>query len=85
MNVRLHIERVILDGAPLGSRDLARFRAGLQAELGRLLAQIGVPPGWCGGGRFPSTPADPVALEPETAPARWGEEIARALYGGFRR
>lgn len=42
-HIELHIEKVILDGIGVGTHDQEGFRGGLEAELGRLLTERGLP------------------------------------------
>jgi hypothetical protein len=92
--VRLRVDRVVLDGVALEPRAAARFRAGLEGELSRLLADGGVPGAWRAGGAQPSSPAAAVASTgggggggPATPAAAHGlgVEVARSVYGGFGR
>lgn len=75
--VRLHIERVVLDGFPAGSVHAPVFQAALQEELVRLLTRTRAR-GW----------TSPALARAEGAAARlsapgdsaaWGREIARAV------
>ena len=37
--IHVHIDRLVLDGLPFTGRDAARFRAGIESELSRLLSE----------------------------------------------
>lgn len=58
--IDLRIDRVVLDGLPLTASERDLFRAGLEAELGRLLTERGLP----GGGTRTSLAAHPPAMAP---------------------
>ena len=83
MNVRLHIERLVLDGFPAGDRD--RIAAALEVELTRLFAEQGVPPGLTGGGAIPALDGGAFDVTPGARPDRIGAQAAESLYGGLAR
>jgi hypothetical protein len=83
MNVKLHIEQLILEGFPLPGTQGAAVKSAVEAELGRLvqangigtdlqhrqmLQQVGAP-----GFQYPAA-ATPGAL---------GKQIARSVYAGI--
>jgi hypothetical protein len=82
MRVRLRIEHVVLDGLPLQASDGPLVQAALAAELGRRLAEPGVPRGLLqagalrvlDGGEVPGVSA---------VPAEAGRQIARAVAAGL--
>lgn len=80
--VNVHIERLILDGLIVATRDRAALGAALETELARLIADGGLPVGLAGGGAAPSLPAAAIQLNGDNDPARLGRQIARAVYGG---
>ena len=77
MNVRLHIEELVLEGFPPGDRH--RIAEAVQAELARLFGTQGVP------STLPALPdmgrlrTEVGGLHP-TRPERSGADIARAVY-----
>jgi hypothetical protein len=80
MNIRLHIEHLLLDGLPLAASQEPALRAALQAELGRLIVEDGMNAGsrsvdFRRGGDIRSAVSD--------TPARIGERIAGAVYAGI--
>ena len=85
MNVRLHIERLVLDGLPLAPGQAPLVQAAVETELARLLATGGVAPGLSGLGAVPALRADGLQIAPGAAPAGIGRQIARAVYGGIER
>ena len=85
MNIRIHIERLVLDGLPLAPGQAPFVQAAVEAELVRLLAAGGVAPGLSGLGAVPALRAGGLQLAPDAAPAGVGRQIARAVYGGIGR
>ena len=81
MRVRLHIERLVLEGLeiPAGARD--GLRRALQAELTRLIAAGGLAPWSAGGAALPALPAP--AIGAAGPPRRLGTAIAGAVYAGL--
>lgn len=81
--IRLHIEQLVLEGfAPGDSRGLA---AAVEAELARLLAEQGVPPGLAAGGRIPSLDGGSFPVTVGARPQQVGVQVARAVLGGMGR
>ena len=70
MNIELHIERLVLDGLPLGALDAVRVRAAVEAELSRLLTEGGIGSAWLAGGAVPSLHVGDVSLQAGAAPAQ---------------
>ncbi|HZS09154.1 MAG TPA: hypothetical protein VFD58_30245 [Blastocatellia bacterium] len=83
MNIKLHIERLILDGLPLDARQSAEVRAAVEAELTRLLTAGGLKQELLAGGATPSLRVEPVWLPRENDAAQSGARIARSVYGGI--
>jgi len=83
MNVRLHIEELVLDGFPPGDR--YRIAAAVEVELTRLLTERGVPPGLASGGAVPSLDGGSFGVAPEARPDRIGAQVAQSVYGGMSR
>ena len=79
-NLRLSIERIVLDGIALTGAETTRLRGAMQRELTRLLRQE-LPAGLRQGGAMPSVP--PVAMG-EIArgerPEAIGVRLARAVH-----
>ena len=86
MKVRLHIERLVIEGIDLPSDRVPAFRSALSGELGRLIAERGVDATLHSGGRVPSVTAAAVEVpHGGQSPRRLGEAIARSVHGGLRR
>jgi hypothetical protein len=81
--IRLHVERLVLDGVELDPRDAPRLREALQAELGRLLAEGGLHPALAGGGSRRAVDAAPLQTAPGQAPDALGTDLARSVYAGL--
>lgn len=85
MNVRVHIERLILDGLPVTSDQGGLVRAAVESELTRSLAADELAPGLMTSGSVPRVPGGTIQLAGETQPVRLGAQIARAVHGGLTR
>jgi hypothetical protein len=83
MNIRVHIERLVLDGVPLAHSQRPLLQAAVEAELARLLAQGGVAPSLQSGGTLPSLCADTIPLIAQSSPAEMGQQIAQSVYMGI--
>lgn len=81
MNINLHIERLILDGLPIDSRQGASVKEAVEAELTRLLEENGLSGSLQAGGAFPNLRTQSVDLSTGKSPAHAGEQIAQAVYG----
>lgn len=83
MSIRLHIERLVLDGIPGNSRDLGRLRAALETELGRLLGDH-ASAGLSGGSTHLAEIAAPaIRWTSNTDAAESGRNLARAIFSGM--
>ena len=82
MNVRLHIDRLVLDGIDVGPADRPRLQAAVEQELARLIAAGGISPELAGGVALPSVRAPQITLAPDAKSAQLGTAIAGAVYGG---
>lgn len=80
--IRLHVDSVVLDGIDLAPRERGRFRAALEGELGRLLAEDGVHPAIAGGGAYPRLRAA-APVDASASAAALGRQVARSVYGGM--
>jgi hypothetical protein len=80
MTIRVHIERLVLEGLPISRNDGPAVQAAVEGELARLLA--GNTPS-LSGGATPRVSAPAVALGGNDSPAQVGRQIARSVYGGL--
>lgn len=97
MNIRVHIDRLILDGLDLLPVQRTELQAALEAELARLLSAGGLSPALENGAALPVlrlgelSPLPAGELPASSAPgapgaaAGLGRQIARAVYGGLGR
>ena len=83
MRINVQIERLILDGLPIERHHGPLVQAAVEAELGRLLAAEGLAESLMSGGAMPSARAPGIGLASDGNPARLGEEIGAAVYGGI--
>jgi hypothetical protein len=80
MNINLHIERLVLDGLPVGHGQGALIKAAVEAELGRLLREGGLSQALRLGGAFASQRANSISMGGDDSPAQVGQQIGRAVY-----
>ena len=85
MNIKLHIERLVLDGLNVGPGQGVQVKAAVEAELARLLTSGGVSEALQSGGAFYQVRTGGVEVAAEGSPARLGHQIAHAVYGGIGR
>ncbi len=83
MKIKLHIERLILDGLPVASNQGPLVQAAVEAELARLLGVNGLSHELRSGGAVPEVAAGPLRLASESTPSKLGQQIARAVYRGI--
>ncbi len=83
MNTQVYIERLVLDGIDVPHRQRPLLQAAVEAELARLLAAGGVASGLREGGALPRLQGGAIQLAEGRDPARLGQQIARAVYGGI--
>jgi hypothetical protein len=83
LKIRLHIERMVLNGLAVDRAHGGRVRGALQAELARLLASGGVSPELRSGAVVPSLRGEKLRVAKGSAPAELGRNIAAAVYGGI--
>jgi hypothetical protein len=83
MNVRVHIDRLVLEGLPVHRRQGAQLQDAIEAELGRLLAEGGVGSELAAGGAWARLPGSALQLSTVESPAPLGAAIARTIYGSI--
>lgn len=83
MNINLHIERLVLNGIPIGPGQSPLLQAAVEAELTRLLVNGGLSGALRSGGTFYNVRTAGVQMAHDGGPARLGEQIAGAVYGGI--
>lgn len=82
MNVRLHIDRVVIEGIDVRSADRPHLRAAIESELTRLIGNGGIAPDLAGGIAVPRVHAPQIEVARNAKPAQLGNAIAGAVYGG---
>jgi hypothetical protein len=82
MSIKLHIERLVLDGLPVTRSQGPLVKAAVETELARLMAEGGLAQELASGGAVPSVRADGINSV-GGSPARIGRQIAKAVYGGI--
>ena len=85
MNVRLHIDRLVLDGITVPQVDRPRLQEAVELELVRLIGEGGVSAAFEAGLAVPAIDAGDLQIRSGTGPHDLGQQIAGALYGGLRR
>jgi hypothetical protein len=84
MNLRVHVDRLVLDGVPVEPHAGPKLQAAVEAELTRLLAAE-VPPRLFTGAAVPVLRVPSAPLPPDGLPSRLGVQVARALYRSLSR
>ncbi len=83
MNIKLHIERLILDGVVISPGQRHLLQTSLETELTRLLADGGLSPSLAEGAALPHVTASGIQLAGGNDPTRLGQQIAQSVYGGI--
>ena len=83
MNLRLHIDELVLEGFP--PHDRYRIAAAVEAGLAAHFAEHGMPPGLANGGSIPSLDGGAFNIAPGVRPESIGAQVAQSLYGGLQR
>ena len=83
MKVNLHIERLVLDGLPISHSQGALVQRAVEAELSQLLKAGALSPELQGGAALSSVEAANIEMKANSNPARLGQQIASAVFGGI--
>jgi hypothetical protein len=83
MNVKLHIERLVLEGLDIAPGQRHLLQAAVETELTRLLAEGGLASPLSGGVALPRVASPAIQLNSGSGPTELGRQIAGALYGGI--
>jgi hypothetical protein len=81
--IEVTIGELVLEGVSPGDRH--RVAAALEGELGRLLAERGLPEGLAGGARLDVADGGSFAHGPRATPSSLGAHVAAAVYSGLGR
>jgi len=85
MTLRVHIERLVLDGFDFSAPDAAHFELALQAELVHRLSASGLSEGWRTGGSVEALRPVQISLPEKPTATQSGRAVARAIHGGIGR
>ena len=83
MNIRIYIDRLILDGLPISHHQGQQVQASVEAELSRLFTEGGLSSTLQTGIAVPSVRADAIQLSAGNNPTQMGTQIAQSVYGGI--
>ncbi|HEY4677146.1 MAG TPA: hypothetical protein VIJ01_08295 [Candidatus Angelobacter sp.] len=83
MNIKLHIERLVLDGLPVTRAQSTILKQAVESELSRLVIEGGIHPELTSGGALAHVPGASMEFDPSARPAALGAQIAQAAYKGF--
>jgi hypothetical protein len=81
--ITVHIERLVLDGIPIGKAQAPALQAAIEAELVRLLAVHGIADEFRSGAALASIRTGTITLSGENKPGGLGRKIARAVHAGI--
>jgi hypothetical protein len=82
MNVRLDIQRLVLEGFEFTAHERDHLRAAAETELARLIAECGVSSDLSRGIAVPALRGTDLALTRDATPSDVGVAIARSVAGG---
>jgi hypothetical protein len=85
MNIRLHIESLVVDGYGLQRADGRAVKSAVQKELTRLLNGHGLRRELQQSGAVPQVRAGMMQVGAKPSPRQLGTQIARSVYGGIGR
>jgi hypothetical protein len=83
MKLNIHIERLVLEGLPVGGNDAQRVWAAVTAELERLIRAHGVSTALHSAGAVRELHAEELKVGERSSARRLGTQIARSVYGSF--
>jgi len=83
MNIRLHIDRLVLDAVAVNGSSAQAVKAAVQSELTRLLTERGLRHDLQQGGAVPRVHAGTFAPTKNASARQLGTGIARSVYGGI--
>jgi len=83
MTLRIHVDRLVLDGFDFSARDAAHFESALRTELAHRLRVGGLSEEWRAGGSVDALRAAHVSLPEKPSAAQSGRAVARAIHRGL--
>lgn len=84
-NIALRIERLVVEGIPLGGREPRLVQVAVEAELTRLLSHGELAAPLHAGGALHGIHASAIRLHSGQTPSGLGRQIAGAVYRGIGR
>jgi hypothetical protein len=81
MTIKLHIERLVLEGFDLTAGDRRRLHNSVASHLARLLQRTDSVSGWTAGSTRTRLDAGRIQLPRSRSSVQLGRQIARAVYG----
>jgi hypothetical protein len=82
-NIRVHVERLVLEGLPVSASERPLLQAAMEAELIRLLGNGELAGELRAGAALTEVRAGAVLAVKESSPERLGADIARAVHQGL--
>lgn len=82
MTIKVHIDRLIMDGMPVKGHEGAVVQRAMEEELARLITEGGLSTEFASGRAYPEVPSRNISVSGSDAKGI-GREIARAVYGGI--
>jgi len=83
VNIKLHIERLVLDGVNLAPNQRHVLQASVETELTRLLTEGGLSPNLAQGTALPRMSTNGLQLTDGNNPMQLGQQIAQSVYKGI--
>ena len=83
MTVRIHIERLVLDGMPMTAGESRRVQAAVQHELARLVTLDGLRPETRTGAVMPTAKGSAFNPPRGAGAKELGRHIAQSVHGGI--
>lgn len=83
MSLYLHVERLVLEGLPIGAHEVLLVQAALESELARLLREQSPNPQELRGAAVPTLRTGSIHLADGVTPARIGDQVAKRVHDGI--
>jgi hypothetical protein len=83
MNVRLNIDRLVIDGIDVSAADRPRLQRAVESELARLIARDGIHRELASGIAVPSISVPAIGVGATPTPQHLGNAIASSVHDGI--
>jgi hypothetical protein len=83
MNVRLTIDRLVIDGIDVAAADRPRLQRAVESELARLITRDGIHGELASGIAVPSISVPAIGVGAAPTPQRLGNAIASSVHDGI--